>query len=305
MKSALFSVVRNECDIIESFVRYHAFKFDHIFVVDHNSKDGTSEILYSLQKEGLPLTIEKDNSPFHNQGQCITKLMKKVRSENKPSVVMAIDADEFVVGDIKRASYDLPKSVPCTLSATWHNYVPTLEENFHPLKTICYRTKKTNSIQHKTLVPGALFDLNVYMKEGCHEVYHKDRVFPLIASQHLHLAHFPIRSHNQFMKKSLVGWISKLANPSNGGTPPEWSHWKLFFDKAKKQDFSFLDLQKLASGYTVDQNSTEIDLEYDPLNVEFDIKYPISDTYQPIEALADAAEFLALQFGLVALDKKF
>lgn len=299
MKSAVLSIVRNEADIIEVFVRYHIQKFDHVFIVDHLSKDGTSDILNQLVQEGLPLTVQKSDVPYHAQGHLMTSLLKEVRSKHKISVVMPIDADEFVVGDIRKAAYDLPSNVPCTVSALWYNYAPTALENLHPLKDICYRNKQVNPIQHKTLIPGPLIDHNVHVLEGCHELYFGEKMVQMIVSEHLHLAHFPIRSAIQFMKKALVGWTAKLANPANQGNKPEWSHWKMFFDKAKKGELSLLELQSLALGYTVDHHSDSSDLIYDPVSYsETDIKYPFDDKYQPLEALADAAEMMAYQLGL-------
>jgi len=299
MKSAIVSIVRNESDIIELFVRYHARIFDHVFIIDHLSKDGTSETLASLVKEGLPLTVTQSTSFYHAQGEAITGLIKEVRQKHKPSVLMAIDADEFVVGDIRQAAHDLPRNFPCTLSALWWNYAPTKDMNPHVLRDICYRNKQINPIQHKTLIPGPILDMNVHMREGCHEVYFGDGILHMVISPHLHLAHFPIRSAEQFMKKALVGWTAKLANPANRGLRPDWSHWKMFFDRAKKGiALSLTELQSLALGYTVDHLATESDLVLDPVACDgLDIKYPCDGKYQPFEALADAAELLAAELG--------
>ena len=55
------SMVRNEADIIEAFVRHNAAVLDALVVVDHGSVDGTREILFALRDEGLPLAIEQDH----------------------------------------------------------------------------------------------------------------------------------------------------------------------------------------------------------------------------------------------------
>jgi Glycosyl transferase family 2 len=300
VKSVLVTVVRNESDIIESFVRYHVKVFEHIFVLDHLSKDGTSEILSSLKKEGLPLTVDNVDVPYHCQGQVITTLLKDVRNKYKPSVMMALDADEFLVGDIMAAAYILPKKEPATASAVWWNYAPTQLENFNPLKTITHRNIEINPQQHKVLVPGALFDFDVNFQEGCHELYCKNNFVPMVSNHHIYIAHMPIRSIEQFKKKALVGWISKLANPANNGLKPEWSHWKFFFDRIKKgNDIDLKELQNLALGYTSDHLSPDRKLQHDPVPSDgIDLKYSCDGNYQSFEALADAAEFLAYQFGL-------
>lgn len=44
-KIAAVSMVRNECDIIELFLKINLRHLDFILVIDHNSDDGTTEIL--------------------------------------------------------------------------------------------------------------------------------------------------------------------------------------------------------------------------------------------------------------------
>lgn len=300
MKSILVTIVRNEADIIESFVRYHAKIFDHIFVLDHLSKDGTSDILSCLVQEGLPLAVKNIDVPYHSQGHAITSLLKELREKHKPSVVMALDADEFIVGDIVAASHNLPKNKPSTATAVWWNYAPTQLKNPNPLKTICYRNIEINPGQHKVLVPGLLFDFDVYFQEGCHELYYKQNSILMIPSNDIYIAHLPIRSVEQLKKKAVVGWISKLANPDNRGLKPEWSHWKMFFDRIKSgDDISLNELQSLALGYTSDHLAPDRQLQHDPIPSDgIDIKYPYDDNYQSFQALADAAEILAYQFGL-------
>jgi hypothetical protein len=300
MKSACLSIVRNECDIIEIFVRYHLKYFDHIFIIEHLSKDGTSEILDRLIREGLPLTVDFSEVPFHNQKNEINKKLHEIRNKHKPQVLLPLDADEFVVGDLKKAAHELA-SPQQTLALTWHNYVPTsldLSEN-NVLKRIVYKNKKINYAQHKVLIPGPLLDYKTYVPEGNHELYYENKMIQLVQSKAAHLAHFPIRSIQQFKRKALVNWISKCSNPENKGVPPDWSHWKLFFEKVKKQEICLRDLQHFALGYTVDHEMVDADMVYDPLNVEeLSVQYQYDDNkYDSVQALADCAEFLALEFS--------
>jgi glycosyltransferase involved in cell wall biosynthesis len=46
------AMLRNEADIVESFVRHNLSLLDGLLVVDHGSSDGTSEILDALVTEG-------------------------------------------------------------------------------------------------------------------------------------------------------------------------------------------------------------------------------------------------------------
>lgn len=301
MKSAVAAIVRNESDIIEVFVRYHLKTFDHIFIVLHKSRDGTESILRSLINEGLPLSLQYSNAVFHNQKQEMNLLLNQIRKNHKPQVLMPLDADEFIVGDLKKAAHELP-GANYALALSWLNYAPTIldTEEINVLKRITHRNAKMNLIQHKVLIPGPMIDKGVYVKEGNHEVYFEDKICNMVQSKVAHVAHFPVRSINQFRKKALVNWISKCANPENNGVLPDWSHWKFFFDIAKKNlSISLDDLQKLALGYTEDHLGVSYELVYDPLNSEeVLVQYPIDDNkYDPVQALSDCAEDLAKAYS--------
>ena len=45
------SMVRNESDIIETFIRHNLTLLNELHVVDHNSSDNTREILTLLKQE--------------------------------------------------------------------------------------------------------------------------------------------------------------------------------------------------------------------------------------------------------------
>lgn len=303
MKSAVASIVRNESDIIEVFIRYHLRVFDHVFLVLHQSKDGTKYIVDQLIKEGLPITYEVSDVVFHNQKNEMNKLLSEIRKNNKPQVLMPLDADEFIVGDLKRAAHELPGS-NFTLALSWFNYAPTTldADEINVLKRMTHRNSKVNFNQHKVLIPGPMIDQGVYVKEGNHEVYFNEKVCNIIQSKVSHIAHFPIRSINQFRKKALVNWVSKCANPENNGVLPYWSHWKLFFDIAKKNSpIALEDLQRLALGYTEDHLGFFYELVYDPLNSEeVSVQYPIDDNkYDPVQALSDCVEDLAKSYSML------
>lgn len=301
MKSVLLSVVRNEEDIIETFVRYHLQIFDHVSIISHSSKDGTNKILKNLQDEGLELSVSHSGEFYHNQGEIISNKALELRKKFKPQVFMALDADEFLVGDIRKAAYEL-ESIGTTLAVSWRNYTITADDDefeINPIKRITHRSLFVNSQQTKQLVPGPLFDMGCYYKEGCHHVCKNDEYIKWIPSKELKLAHFPIRSKKQFYKKALVSWLSKLANPNNKGNYPTWSHWKLFYDKAKKdQDIKIEELQSFSLGYSLDHQNVETSYVYDPLKFnDFELKYPCDDKYGIVEAISDAAEMFAMELG--------
>jgi hypothetical protein len=89
------------------------------------------------------------------------------------------------------------------------------------------------------------------------------------------LAHFPIRSAEQFRKKAIWGWLAKLANHHNGGRRPEWSHWKRFYDRVRAGgEITAEEMRLLALGYTHDHSSEKPHMILDPVpTFDIDMRY--------------------------------
>ena len=68
-------MVKNEMDIIESFVRHTLSFADELLLIDHQSSDKTAEILRSLQQEGLPLTVHTSPRVEYAQAEMTTELL--------------------------------------------------------------------------------------------------------------------------------------------------------------------------------------------------------------------------------------
>lgn len=60
-------MVKNEVDIIESFIRYHLKIFDEMIILDNGSTDETVNIINKLIYEGLPLILIHDKDDIYNQ----------------------------------------------------------------------------------------------------------------------------------------------------------------------------------------------------------------------------------------------
>ena len=96
-KIVLVTMVKNEADIIESFVRHSLTFADEIIIANHMSTDRTGEILASLLSEGLPLTIRELHEVELAHGLVMTELMWEAIEEHGADIVLPADADEFLV----------------------------------------------------------------------------------------------------------------------------------------------------------------------------------------------------------------
>lgn len=98
MRLVAVSVVKNEADVIEAFVRHTRAWVDHHLVFDHDSTDGTREILRQLQAEGLPLSLFCDDAPGHLQQARSNRLTLIAAREHAADWILPLDADEFLEG---------------------------------------------------------------------------------------------------------------------------------------------------------------------------------------------------------------
>ena len=78
---AVVSMVRNEADVIESFVRHNLGWADRIYVAVHESTDETLSILQSLQQDGLPLFLSEVRGAAQVQSEVVTALMYQAIAE--------------------------------------------------------------------------------------------------------------------------------------------------------------------------------------------------------------------------------
>jgi Glycosyl transferase family 2/Alpha 1,4-glycosyltransferase conserved region len=257
MHLAAVSIVRSECDIIESFVRHNATFFDRLYILDHRSTDTTPDILRKLADEGLPLVLSREGYGIFYQGPSMTHLIKGAFDDHPWDFIIPLDSDEFlripdragleaVLADLDPGSIGLVEVL---------NYVPTKGDDLNEsdvLRRIVHRAKTIPDIRPKmgkVVIPGAVikqpgFSLN----EGHHGVCINGRPVPERGVEGLSLAHFPIRSINQFILRSI---LCRLAWSSRSDYNPSWGwHYGTFFKQLKvKPTISAADLTEAALLY--------------------------------------------------------
>ncbi|HWA26120.1 MAG TPA: glycosyltransferase family 2 protein [Lacunisphaera sp.] len=97
------ALVKNEADVVEAFVRHTLAWVDHLLVLDHDSTDGTREILRALRREGLPLQLFTDDALGYLQEFRTTHLARLAAREAAADWVLPLDADEFLCGPDRAA----------------------------------------------------------------------------------------------------------------------------------------------------------------------------------------------------------
>lgn len=216
MKLVAVSVVKNEADIIEAFVRHTRAWTDLHLVFDHASTDGTREILAQLVAEGLPLRIYTDDALGNLQQFRSNHLTRLAVEEFGADWVLPLDADEIVVAP-GRAQLEVmlgPPSVDAPVTWPMANYNPTRGDpanEANPVLRLAHRTSLTGA-SRKVVLPAPLVrDRTVSAGKGSHALYRgasplSDRAAPA----GFQLAHFALRTLGQQVLRVVTAELQKL-----------------------------------------------------------------------------------------------
>ena len=217
MRLVAVSVVKNDADIIEPFVRHTGQWVDHHLVFDHDSTDGTREILAALQQEGLPLTLFTDDAIGNLQQARSNHLTRLAAQRWNADWVLVLDADEIMVGPGRAGLTGLlagetgtrPVSVPLL------NYYRTADDDArvaNPVQRLHY-CQATPSSTRKLFIPRSLaLNPAAVASMGTHALHLDGRT---VADQPLPadywLAHLSLRSAGQQVMRVIVSELQKIS----------------------------------------------------------------------------------------------
>lgn len=209
--------VRNEDDIVESFVRHHCALADAVIVLDDGSTDRTGEILAALQAEGLPLAVHRSQSATFIESAHNSFLLRKA-AEAGADWVLCLDCDEFVderwlAWPLRDALAEVPPHA-AAVAAELTAYHPTSLDN--PAEWIVPQRLRHRD-QHrsgvfKVFVRGAVALAGGAMEAGNHAVRLNGMALEANPLPGLTLAHFSLRSGWQALAKAVIGRLKVLAS---------------------------------------------------------------------------------------------
>ena len=293
MHAVGISTIRNEADVVEVFVRHHLRVLDRLLVVCHFSQDESASILRSLADEGLPLELAEESRPVHDQAALMTALARAAVEKHGAELVVALDADELLIGtegDARAALAALPRDRISLVP--WRTYVP-LPSDDPSEPNVAHRIRHRPIREHhplgKVILPRAVVRPGIEIQIGNHEVLDTRTHARLetAPAAGLALAHFPFRSDAQVRSKLLGGWPVHLANPKRWGD--QSGHWRDNYEQALRGGFDAELLQQKAVGYAFARDE---ELVEDPVDVPFELSYP-AERVDPIEVLSATALGLA------------
>ena len=215
MKIAVASKIRNEIDIIRLFLLHLDSLFDMVYILDHKSKDGTTDLLKEAvsQRENWEYLFADFNGHFHKQVSNI--LMKKAFSDGA-DYLFNLDGDEFI--DFKSRS-ELEKALKSLDNfngvgvLNWKDCIPCDFE----ISSFASETEiwcPSHSSQYtKVIVPRRMYDASnhtLYITQGNHHACDvEDNFYPTLNLGKI--IHVPIRSRAQAEKKTIIKVLAYLA----------------------------------------------------------------------------------------------
>lgn len=218
------SMVRNEADIIESFVRHNLQFADRLYIVNHRSSDATKDILQQLLQEGLPIVLQECGCQEQAQAEVMTHLAK-LAAEDGADLILPLDADEFLIGDAGRSMEGCREILDSltfdrVYALDWVHYQAKPCEAFagNPFVLDCEREKEAEELQKIVLGACVLKETKAYLTQGNHcaafdTEQGTERILPE-KIRGVHIAHFPWRSEEQAAVKAAIGWLANVAKYS-------------------------------------------------------------------------------------------
>ncbi|GLK71757.1 glycosyltransferase family 2 protein [Ancylobacter dichloromethanicus] len=224
MRIAGVSLVKDEADIIEAFVRHNLHFLDKLYVVDDGSSDNTAEILARLAAEfptdGTPAVeiVRSGWTGSFHQGQRTTQLMRHAREQERWDMIVPLDADELICtsdrASLERSLAAAPAGFALGVGCLNYYAMPHDDASIEdPVSRITTAVESAQGHIFKCIASAALTDEAEFaFDEGNHALLIGKTRVPSVAIKDVRLAHFAVRSPDQIASKCLkhyVGWRSR------------------------------------------------------------------------------------------------
>lgn len=294
------SMVKNEADIVEAFVRHNLKFLDHLIVLDDSSSDATPRILRALADEGLPISLigVRQPEPTFRQGKRTTALAYDAFDKHGADYLFPIDADEFIRAPSRLFLEEaLERADSEVMNLRWQTFVAKTEGDFHPLRSLRWRVETDKQPLPKIVLSKRILQTtNWRIGRGNHVLYRQDgsdlhwntgRALPGID-----LCHLPFRSPEQLTAKALVGWLARKLAYGPSTTSNSW-HFRELFQRVQAGDrITMRDVRDYAIAFYAlgcmpsEEKLAQVTLIEDPVGEPMLLRYTPEEPVDPTQLLA-------------------
>lgn len=257
-------MVKNEQDIIEPFVRHNLRFVDVLVLLDNGSVDATRDILSSLVHETGRVVVGDVPQFGYHQPARLTRLLHAVQSAFFADYIVPLDADEFIRADDRSTFLAALARIPpaCLGLMHWQTVLPSPDagEAADPPRSLERRRVREQPDYAKAVlrIDGAVGS-DLQIRRGAHGfIRNGEAIPPSLGLQPVTLVHAPIRSAAQLASKSVIGWVSFLAEMPTARQTTDGYHLRKVFDEiAAARPIGHDDVVRLALGYAQDTTPAE------------------------------------------------
>ena len=289
-------MVRNEQDIVEPFLAHHAHLFDLMFVIDNLSSDRSREIIRNCVKDFGNVVVTDCYDTGYNQSELMTQAVRDIQAACFADFVFLLDSDEFLSVRTREELSARTMGIPVggLLKMSWETYVPErpVFGGTDPLVAMKLRRIEERPTYSKiALRLGGEPCPRLVVSQGNHSARNGNTILTAYEVPNLVIYHFPVRSREQLISKSVIGWAANLNRDKNRKqSAPKGAHqWRdgisALLDEESWSDGT--QLQKMAALYSQDDRSDwRQNLEETQPPIEITRKYSDGSFAKPLRNIS-------------------
>jgi len=306
MKIVSLTMIGNESEIIESFIRYNSNFIDKMVLVSTCCIDNTNTIIRNLIKEGYNVELIEESKIYFEQRMMDNNYTKKLARENQWDLLIPLDADEFLMGTKNPREILESLELDRIYEITWKNYAMTLEddmaEGFIPKRMRYFKKNFNGNDIPKVIIPlNLVLKKHVIMETGHHAVFGEGIVVQRL--EELKMAHYPTTSEEQY-KLKIFGNGIRFITWMNRANEEGHNHNRQMY-----QLETGADVFKLANGYGLDAEEN-IELVDEPMDLSFckpetlQIKYAELAKVDFVQGLYKTGQLMAIKSYNMEMDAR-
>lgn len=223
-RTAVFSMIKNEGDIIGDFLDQTLELFDFIYILDHESRDGTYEVCQEVAAKNDRVCLYRLASSGYPQSQVTSWFTHEIFRRNQPEWLFLLDADEFLPFNSKKEFQMALGKVHqgnC-LGMEWRNIVPDDLDEWKGLPAMKFLEASKRGPYPKVAIHRTVMDTigeKLTVSQGNHFVsiddnHQDDNHRVEVQDAPFVLYHIPYRSIKQAEQKLLLGNLAYYNDPS-------------------------------------------------------------------------------------------